>query len=491
MIRGKVALGGLSLEFGNAQQHFDELAHRVQELSERHAALITRERELIEQLARLYLPELSPVAVSSGLRELEDLMARALVEQRGLREKLAAELEAAPAEIGRLEHALEVAEADEARTAATLAEVRSALEDRLSADDSYGSLVEEHTAVMERRALLNERRARLHAAANIERARYEEHLPFAYLQRRGYGGPEYGRGPVATFCDRWLARRTGYAEMARKYRILRTGPHVIQAEIRRLTDRGRELEAQIDAVEQAASEACGLDAVLAAETRTQNGVATARQALTAARERRDAIAAEAREVEANRGGPYETAIQLHTDFLKGRTVQELLHTARSTPDPRDEALVDRVDATRTELEGVNRELATRRTELERLAGRTESVADLVRSATERFSSRRSHFSEGLGMGELVRSILDGTTEAGDALETLAASHMAQPVIQPGQTGPWQGWFAELSSHLDREFSATTRQRTNDVSVETEVVVRDANGRIVQRRITRRRGPGES
>lgn len=490
MIRGKVALGGLSLEFGNAQKRFDELAARVRKLSDQQAQLVKRERALIEELARLYLPELSPTAVSSGLRELEERMFEALAEQRAVRERLDSELAALPQEIRRLETALEEAEWDEAQAAQRLEGAREKLEAHLAADEAYAVAVEEHTAVMERRALLKERRARLQAAANVERIRYEEYAPFAYLHARGYGGPDYRRGAIAAFFDGWLARRTGYAEMARNHRILRTGPHAIQAEIRRLTQRGTELEAQVDEMETGAAQACDFDGALDRESRAQEHVSAARAALEAARRRRDTLTAEAREVEANRGGPYETAIQVHRDFLEGQTVRELLRTARATPDPRDDALVDKVEAVRKELEGVDRELSAQRKELERMADRTGGLADLARSAAARFTTRRSHFPEEFRLGKLVRSILDGTMEAGEALETMAESHVAEPVLEPRARGPWGGWFAELSSQLDQELGATTLHRIDDVSVETEVVVRDAQGNIVQRRVTRRGGPAE-
>jgi hypothetical protein len=361
------------------------------------------------------------------------------------------------------------------------------VEEHLGAQGAYRAAVEEHAAVMERRALLKDRRARLQAAANVERARYEAYPPFTYLHGRAFGQPGYRGGPVARFFDGWLARRTDFAWMARNHRILLTGPHAIQAEIHRLTKHGAELEATIDAHQAEADERCGLGPALKAGAAAQEKLVADRMALTAAIQRRDALASEVREIDAHRGAPYEEAVRLHRDFLESRTVLELFRLARSTPDPRDDALVAKVESVRKRLEGVNQELVTQRKELEGLAARTGSLADLVRSATERFSSRRSYFSEEFRLGDLVRSVLDGSTDAHEAIREIREAHVGRPVLDPARPGPWGGWFAELSSDFDRELGATTIEIIDEQETESEVIVQDADGRVIHRRVTRRRG----
>lgn len=84
---------------------------------------------------------------------------------------------------------------------------------------------------MERRAALKHRRARLQGTANAERQNYEAFKPFAYLQGRQFGEPEYHAGSITRALDRWLARRIDYDLLAERYRILKIGPHAIQAEI--------------------------------------------------------------------------------------------------------------------------------------------------------------------------------------------------------------------------------------------------------------------
>ncbi|MHC4924754.1 MAG: hypothetical protein ACYTG4_11895, partial [Planctomycetota bacterium] len=296
-------------------------------------------------------------------------------------------------------------------------------------------------------------------------------------------------GTIARFFDGWLAAKTGFGELSRNYRILKTGPHAIQAEIRRLTARGAELEGTLDERQAAADESCGLTPALEAEARAQERVVERRTALEEAGAQRDALAEEAREVEANRGGPYEEAIQQHRDFLEGQSIRELLRIARSTPDPRDDALVKNVDELRKVLEGVNEDLSTQRRELQRLADSTKSLGDFARSAASKFSSRRSHFRDGSGWGEVVQSLLDGGTSANDALQRIQDEHIRTHVLTPSRRGPWDGWFAELSSAFDPELGATHVQIVDEVEMESEVIVQDGDGRVIHRRVTRR-GPSK-
>jgi len=50
VIEGKLALGGLSLEFGGSQKRFDELSAKVEELAEHHEQLLDEQGSLFEEL---------------------------------------------------------------------------------------------------------------------------------------------------------------------------------------------------------------------------------------------------------------------------------------------------------------------------------------------------------------------------------------------------------------------------------------------------------
>jgi len=99
MINGKLALGGLSVEFGNAKKRFADLADRQKALTGRQSKLLNEEEDILGNLSRTYLPELSPEAVSSGLTELSSKMHDALETQAVHRRKLSDLLDELPEEV--------------------------------------------------------------------------------------------------------------------------------------------------------------------------------------------------------------------------------------------------------------------------------------------------------------------------------------------------------------------------------------------------------
>jgi len=485
MISGKVALGGLTLEFGNAEKRFRELKDKVEALTRAQEKLLGDEQGIVESLARMYLPELSPEAVSSGLTDLRERLDEALAAQEEHRRDLERSLTELPEDVARRELILAEAEREEERSAAALDAVRRSVEDELGSDSKHAENVLEHRAAMERRSILKARKARLQTTANVERHAYDEDRAFSYLLSRGYGEPEYRAGPVTRWLDGWLARRIDYTTLVRNYRVLRTGPHAIQAEIHRLTERAESLERAIDARQTDVAARLGLDAALKAEEAAQRAVVDAREALTEARGRHDRIAAEIRAVEAHRGRPYEDAVAMHRAFLEEQPIRDLLELARSTADPADDELVQKLEETRSRLEEIGRKLASHREELKRRASQSTDLADLARDAVARFTSRRSGFPEEFNLGRLVASVIDGRSDASEALTRIAESHVRRPLLEPARRGgELDGWFAELSSRFDPELGAVSVKVTEESEVE-EVVVYDHHGRVLHRRVTKR------
>jgi len=338
---------------------------------------------------------------------------------------------------------------------------------------------------MDRRSILAARRMRLNTTAGVERRRYDDDRAFAHLRGRDFGGPGYRGGFLAKRLDAWLARRVNFEQLLHNYRILEEGPKVVHLELRDLTDRARELERRIDVQESGVGDRLGLSAALTASASAQELLRDERVALTEARERHDRLASEIRAVDANRGRPYEDALETHRDFLATQTIRELVELARSTPDPKDDGLVGRLEKIRADLTEVGRELRPLRKQLEAMNRRATSLGDLLRQATKHFSSRRSYFTEEVNMPRLVGSVAEGTSDADTAFARLAESHVKQPLLVPKGVSDFGGWFADLSATFDRELGAVQVRSESGADVESEVVVYDNHGRVLHRRVTRR------
>lgn len=484
MINGRLALGGLSFEFGNAKARFDELAAEVGKMVERHGKLLDDERGVLEELARLYLPELSPDAVSGGLRELRRELEEALLVQATRRDELGEEITRAEVSVATEAGRVEALEGEEEELGIRLERSRRAVEDELASDRDHAARVDEHETLMSRQALLKGRRARLASAGNLESRRYEAFRPFAYLLARGYGGPEHRAGFITRWLDRWLARRVDFEGLHHNYRILKEGPRAVLTEIEALRERAAELEISIDARAREASERLGLVRALAAVAAADKRLAAARTELERARARVDALRTELRAVEARRGGPYEEALGRHREFLEDQTIQDLVKRARATPDPRDDTLVGHLDDLRRRIEESGRELAVHRAELERLGGRAGKLSEAERLAARLFTSRRSRFRDDFRVEDVVEPLVQGTDSVQSVLHRIAEAHLREPLLTP-LADQFGGWFAELSSAFDEGVDIVTIE--SDAEVEADYVVYDAEGRIIERRVTRRGG----
>lgn len=480
-----MVLGDFAMEFGKAEIRFDELAHRVRKLEKGHAALLGAEREVLDELARVYLPELSLETVSGGLDVLRDRLEEALAEQSRRRKALGAEATAARERVDRADRELKEAEAELGRLMERMAAARERVAGALDDDEEHAARVAEHEAIMERRERLKRRRVRLQAAAGVERHRYESDVAFEYLRRRGFGEPGYRAGFLTRRLDGWLARRIDYDALSRRYRILTRGPHQIHAEIRGLEERAAELEGDLDRREEEVAREEGLLPLLRDEAALQERVAGRRRALEEETAKRRALRKELRAMELNRGRQHDEAIDLHRRHLGEKTIQELESLARSTPDPRDDALVERLDEVRGKLASLERDLAVQVRELERRARMEDRIEELQSMELDRFGRPRMYFPEDFQAHLVVEELMAGEKGADEVIRHLEEEVVEEPGVMEVERPYFEGLFRELTAEFERVVAESPVRRVEEEG-RTEVIIRDAEGRVVGRRVTRRK-----
>ncbi|HEX9886007.1 MAG TPA: hypothetical protein VGA70_05945 [Longimicrobiales bacterium] len=491
MISGLRALGGLSVEVANARERFDELAPRVEELAREHSRLLAQEEDTLHELARVYFPELSREALAGGLSELrqdlEEDLEEALAGLAQRRAELREEVARADAAVDQDQRALLEAEAEDASLAAVLEKRAEAVEAILGADTEYARWGAEHEALIARQEVLKKRRAQLASTGRYECRRYDEYRPFAYLMARGYGGPEYRAGPLGRRLDRWLASQSDFDTLRRSYLILRDGPGLIHREILDLRNRAAELEARIDGREAEVGAREGLMEAAEASTACEQRLAEGRPALEARRAHRDALVAELQAVELNRGAAYERLLDRHTDFLESQTMSELAERAMETADPRDDVLVQRLHEVRRRIIDSGRDLTAHRKELHRLAELTGRLAEAKRAAATRFYSRRSRFPDDFRLQDALSPLVDGDATAAHLVDQLRQVHVTAPPLGPlatGLTRALAGLLGLTSPAFGLGFEVVESAEEGDV--ETDYVVYGPDGRILERRVTRRR-----
>jgi hypothetical protein len=494
VLTGRSIYRNLSRELEDAHTRYAEAAQALRGAESRHEELLAEESRIVEELARVYLPDLSPASVSLAFSELRANLESALDAQEERRDRLSRDAVRAGGRVKAARTALDRLEEDAGALAERLREARARVEAVLESDDRHEEHVEEHAALMDFRERLLRRRARLGAAASAERPRYERDRLFRYLHDRDWGGPAYRAGSLTRRLDHWLARRIEYEALARSYRILKVGPHQLAAEIRRLGAQAEEVERAIDRREEDVARAEGLLALLEERVATEERLTGAQAELDQARSTREAVERELRSVEAHRGRHFEEAVELYREHLEGKTVRELEALARGTPDPRDDGLVRELDEVRAALERASSKLARRRAELARASERVERLSRLHGSGLQRFAQPRVFFPDGLELGGMVERLIRGDAGPEDLIAELDDAHREEAFVTEVPGPYFESVYRELTAAFDAGLEGRSVVEAHwdvDGEVETEVVVHDAEGRVIRRRVTRRAlGAGE-
>ena len=486
MVSGREALRSIRKRIDEAKEQYDHLNRSIRELEAEHTSALDEERHVLTSLAEAYLPELTQEALSNGLAQMKTRVAQVLHRQSERKSDLQTSVQAyrdrqaeAEGELARKKAGVVVAEE---RVEANRAAVAGVLE----GDAEYRSSAEEHSALMDRRDRLKSRRAKLLAVAVVERPSYDGFAPFRYLVDRAYGEPEYRIGWISRIFDRWLAKRIDFPTLYRNHRLLKLGPHQIQAEIVRSSRRAGELEAQMDATEEKAAEAVGLTGTLVELAEAHAQADRARAIRDEARSVDEAKESELRELETNRGRYYDRAIELHREHLGEKPIRELELMARQTPGAEDDALVHRLDEARSRIDSTESRGRELLAELRAAGERVDGLLQMEEAGQRDFGSFRSHFREGLGLDALLGEYVEGVESWGGVIDRMNEVHVQRPVGGSMLGDILSEVAASLSdSPLEYEYSIDT---ADDSVIST--VVRD-HGMVVTRRVTRRMSGRES
>ena len=181
------ALAAFDVAVEGAEERFATASSGLSGLEREHESMIEREVGLVDELARVYLADLSPKSISRSLGVLRDDLATLLRRQEahgaGLEARIEdkrkefvdafGELQRLDGECEKQEHALEAR--------------RKAVEEHLRSEPGYVPMREEHEAAMSKLDRVRARRAELMALARHELPKYGRHREFRYLTRRSFG----------------------------------------------------------------------------------------------------------------------------------------------------------------------------------------------------------------------------------------------------------------------------------------------------------------
>lgn len=413
---------------------YAEINGRIEALRGQVAAQARRMGVLSARIEQMHAEEARHAAALAKVR-LDAVQAREAGEVLGRAERVAADemsrwqaaLEAAGRDLAASQARQDELERERADLATAIARrqdertrLAAALQARFPEDPAWRELAERERALASQAALASEK-AGLAEADRVEKGRpYEEDALFAYLWRRGYGGPDYRAGRLARLLDGWVARRVGWQVAARDYRLLTALPLHLAAHARRL-EAGRAAARQAQAEREARLlEEAGDAALAQAQAADEGRLAALLPALAA----EEAVHAGllARRAELAQGGDEHTrrALEALQAAVAGVPADRLAQAAAATARVDDDHHAAAIAGLREQRTGLERELAQARTEhAGALAGldRVESLRKRFRQSG--YDHRDSELDDGLDWTGLLDGVLRGAMELTRAWEQVA------------------------------------------------------------------------
>lgn len=440
MISGRDTLGTMEQAISNARAEESRLDATLTAATEEAAQLRGSLGDAFRALAKLRLDEISSATVTSRLDETETRALALMKEAQTRILEIARRRDAAAATIAAIEaERMSAAEAVEA-VEKEIDTLIAATEARVSAEPGWiaaKSRSEEAARIAEE----SQRKAeQADQDRKVKGAPYEGDRLFMYLWGRNFGTSAYLAEGLTRFLDRRVAALVGYSEARPNYAMLIEIPARLRAHAARRLAEIEEAKTELAAIERRFLEA---DGIVALEDRLK----TAEAALDAidhriaeARAELDTIDREHAEAlsPATKTGVGE-AVDLIASELAGEDLQTLYRQAHATPDPRDEAILRRIEDLNIAIARSDRLLADVRRNAREVAAR-RSELEGVRDDFRRKGYDRSDvvFGNEHMIGQMIGGIIGGALRSPDLWRVLNQGYGRQPRRQGPTFGGGSG-----------------------------------------------------
>lgn len=417
-----------------ARRQDARLEQALGEASDEAVRLRAERMSAFRELAKLKLDALARDGVVGELDAVEKRALAILEQARRSAAAYGTRRKQAEQTLDQLQEARDAKAAELDKALAALAELRSQIEadTRISADwATERGRIEE----LGRMAEQAERKAAQAQADRDEKRRpYEQDPLFMYLWERRYGAPDYSGGWFARFLDRRVARLVGYDKARANYAMLNAIPIRLCEHAARLRDELQGLRTRLKAIEREALDKGGATPLEARARAAKAALDAAERDLAEARAAFGKIEQEGRQGIASGEAAYAQAIELLAAADAAKDLRSLYREAIRTPDPRDEAVIKRIEATEGAIGRAEKQIGTIRREMEELGLRRRQIE------SERDEFRQRGYDDPFGtfgnervlasvLGGIIGGVLQGTV----LRDVFNEGYRRQP-------GPWDSDF---------------------------------------------------
>ncbi len=389
--------------------------------------LLSQRGENLVQLARIYLPEISPSAIERTFQAIRGDLLGILARKDSRQCELKAQL-------------LQI-ETDTAERTRELDDVTRRLNEKVARREQLEAQVAE--TLKGDRAFQKRSKLALQAEENLHRNEqrigdietesakklpfYEKSRLFLYLYERRFGSLEYKAREWTRGIDAWVARLIGYNDARMGYEYLKKTPKLVGEEVARRRDQFNALMQQVEALQHEEADKAGLTAILgegdALGTERDRLVQEIDQLRQHAESANQALA----DLAASQNQFHTEAIEKFRGFLSETKLAILQKRARETPEPDDDKIVADLMTLDGEIQDINprlSELNEQRQTSERIRQGLDIVAARCRQAN--FDSPRSYFTGSFDVRRLVDRFRDGLIDADTLWQEIRSAQKFRP-----------------------------------------------------------------
>ncbi|MBU1174551.1 MAG: hypothetical protein KKH72_04035 [Alphaproteobacteria bacterium] len=411
-LTGPQALSSLDDAVRDIRREEDDIAKRLARSAERVAKLREAEAELYRELAAMRLKE--PEALTGSLGDAEK-RARAILDTR------AADMAAAEDALRNLDETVAgkvrkrqelLGEIDRAQ--GELKALSATIAKTVAADPAYMAKREE-METLNRVAEESLKKTEVAEADREQKGRpYRDDPLFMYLWERGYGTKNYKANNFTRYLDSLVARLVRYDRARPNFAMLNDIPLRLREHAERQKAAAETAEEELDALEAQAIDAAGGKDQRQALKAAQTKIAALDADILAIEDERDEKAVGFRHMAEGRDPKFEEAQRMLATSLEQKDIASLMAEARRTPTPGDDAIVKRIDDSRSQLDEETRESAEHKARLKVLAARRRELEDIAFEFKKaRYDDPRSTFREDNLAGDLLNEFLRGAITAGN------------------------------------------------------------------------------
>ncbi len=419
MPSGRQAYSDLNRQVDALRKQSADLSRRLSDLSTREEQVQAEENRETARLAQLRLGSIEARQVGSTLGAAEREAMVQMAHKEVAEQRCQADIEASEARQSELEQRRRQASDDRDELAQRFDQRYIEVADGARATPEWQAL-NDRADRLAGQAELAQEKAQLAQADRVEKgAPYEADRLFMYLWQRQYGSAGYRANPLIRTLDGWVARKVGWMEAVRNYRLLTALPDHLQRHADALRSQADTALAEQQAMEQKALADSGMLAMnqelLAAEARVDE-----LSAQIADEEKRHASLLQRRSELAEGGDEYtRRALSVLSAAIASEPASSLQRAAARTAGNEDDTAAAAIDRLRQSRQALAGESARVKQEHDQALASLKRVEELRRRFRDRqYDAGDSDIDDGVNWGGLLGGVLRGVMEMGRAWEQI-------------------------------------------------------------------------